>query len=161
MTSAPLPGYPPVPDGLRQIMRVFGAFEFVEQPNGLVTPDPDWERVNLARMENVPVLNQAVVCHRKIALPLRNAFHQMLEANLAGAIKTCEGCYWPRHKMHDPGRGLSVHTWGIAIDLNAATNQPGCQGDMNERVIRIFSEHGFYWGGHFGDPMHFQYAVGY
>jgi D-alanyl-D-alanine carboxypeptidase len=63
--------------------------------------------------------------------------------------------------MHDPERGLSVHAWGIAIDLNAASNKPGSRGDMDERVIKIFCEHGFYWGGNFGDPMHFQFAVGY
>ena len=82
-------------------------------------------------------------------------------ARLGGAIKTCEGCYWPRFKMHDPTRGLSVHSWGIAIDLNASSNLPGTPGDMNPAIVEVFQRHGFYWGGNFGDPMHFQYARDY
>jgi len=82
-------------------------------------------------------------------------------AKLGREIRSCEGCYWPRHKMHDPARELSLHSWGIAVDFNAATNMPGAKGDMPARIIEIFAGHGFYWGGHFGDPMHFQYARGY
>jgi hypothetical protein len=150
-----------VPDGLQEIMQVFGAFVFVERSNGLVAPEQEWVKGNIARVENVAVLNQDVVCHRRMALPISNVFQQILEAGLASTIETYDGCYWPRYKMHDPERGLSVHAWGIALDLNAVTNQPGSRGDMDERVIQIFCEHGFYWGGNFGDPMHFQFAVGY
>jgi len=161
MRDSPLPDYPPVPEGLQEIMEVFGAFVFLDQPNGLVIPEKEWVEGNITRVENVPVLNQHVVCHKRIALPIWNVFDQIREAGLASAIQTYEGCYWPRYKMHDPERGLSVHAWGIAVDLNAASNKPGSRGDMDERVVKIFCEHGFYWGGNFGDPMHFQFAVGY
>ena len=161
MIPSPRPGYPPVPEGLSEIMRVFGAFLFLDQPNGLVTPDQEWVSGNIAELKNVPVLKRPVSCHRKLAVPLRNVFKEIFEANLAFAIKTCEGCYCPRYKMGDPQRELSAHAWGIAIDLNASTNKPGSRGDMDERVIGIFREHGFCWGGSFGDPMHFQFVIGY
>jgi hypothetical protein len=86
VTPSPLPGYPPVPDGLQEIMQVFGAFVFVERSNGLVAPEQEWVKDNIARLENVPVLNQAVVCHRRMALPISNVFQQILEAGLAAVI---------------------------------------------------------------------------
>jgi len=156
----PLPGYPPVPEGLPEIEEVFGHFRFVEKPGALVQPDTAWVDESIIRVK-LPIPGQTVECHRKIEPPLLNAIREIIQDNLAHEIKTCEGCYWPRHKMHDPSRELSLHSWGIAIDFNASTNMPGIKGDMHPRVIEVFAKHGFYWGGHFGDPMHFQYAQGY
>jgi hypothetical protein len=61
----------------------------------------------------------------------------------------------------DPRRGLSLHTWGIAIDLNVAGNQVGTPGTMDPRVMRIFERWGFAWGGRWSvpDPMHFELAA--
>lgn len=161
MRAPPFLNYPLVPEGLNEIKQVFGAFTFVEHSNALITPDRRWVKDCITRIEQVPILNEPIVCHQKIMRPLLNVLAEVLGANLAPAIRTCEGCYWPRYKMYDPNRGLSLHSWGIAIDLNASTNMPGTQGDMDRRIVDIFARHGFYWGGNFGDPMHFQYAHGY
>jgi|ERR1051325_6271174 hypothetical protein len=161
MIAGPFPGFAPIPEGLQEIMQVFGSFVFTELSHGLVSPESAWVKANVLRLEHVPVLNQALVCHKSIAPALLKVFSALEAKGLAGEIKTCEGCYWPRYKMHDPRRGLSTHSWGIALDLNAASNPPGTRGDMNENVIEVFGRHGFYWGGNFNDPMHFQYARGY
>lgn len=64
------------------------------------------------------------------------------------------------------GGGLSLHSWGIAIDINPEANpyQRGnygpAQTDMPAEVIEIFRRHGFFWGGDWPgerDPMHFEW----
>jgi len=60
---------------------------------------------------------------------------------------------------------LSLHSWGISIDLDPANN---AQGDltpaMPKWVVEIFEEEGWFWGGHWSgkkkDGMHFQFATG-
>ena len=61
---------------------------------------------------------------------------------------------------------LSVHSWGIAIDLNPQLGHLGCQEDAGtypQPIVDIFKERGFIWGGDWAypDAMHFQAAEGY
>lgn len=64
------------------------------------------------------------------------------------------------------GGGKSLHSWGIAIDINPEQNpyQPGNYGppqtDIPQKVIDIFKKYGFAWGGDWPgerDPMHFEW----
>lgn len=63
------------------------------------------------------------------------------------------------------GGGTSLHSWGIAIDINPDSNpfQSGysdVQTDIPQEVIDIFKKHGFFWGGDWhgaADPMHFEW----
>ncbi len=57
-------------------------------------------------------------------------------------------------------KGLSLHSWGIAVDLNVPGNQRGTVGEMDRRVVAIFKKWGFAWGGdwNYTDPMHFEMA---
>ena len=66
----------------------------------------------------------------------------------------------PRFIGRDPSRGLSFHTYGTAIDLNAADNYRGIAGAMDRTVVSIFKRWGFAWGGdwNYTDPMHFELA---
>lgn len=47
---------------------------------------------------------------------------------------------------------------GRAIDYNAPENARGTRGEMPLRLVQVFEENGFNWGGHwdFTDPMHFE-----
>ena len=58
--------------------------------------------------------------------------------------------------------GLSMHAYGIAIDINPAKNPMGKKGVMPEWFVAIFKKWGFTWGGTWKrrDDMHFQYANG-
>lgn len=58
------------------------------------------------------------------------------------------------------GASLSMHAYGIAIDLNPAPNALGTRGVMPAWVVDAFEAHGFTWGGRWKgkrcDPMHFE-----
>lgn len=138
-----------------------GSFRYVARPDGTVRPDPEWVAANI-RTESVPLLGD-VTCHRVVVPQLRDALSEVSRAGLADAIDPGDygGCYVPRFIGHDPDLGLSLHTWGIALDLNVATNQRGTAGQMDLRVVAIFKKWGFAWGGdwRWTDPMHFELAA--
>jgi hypothetical protein len=49
-----------------------------------------------------------------------------------------------------------LHSWGIAIDMDASTNYRGIAGTMDAGVAEIFERWGFRWGGdwRYTDLMH-------
>lgn len=104
--------------------------------------------------------------HRVLAGPLTKALRLVCERNLGGQLKTYDGCFAIR-KMKGGDR-YSVHSWGLAVDFNAATspfqtrhspNWPEMVTDLSDEFVRCFAEAGFEWGGLWTsiyDPMHFQ-----
>lgn len=101
-------------------------------------------------------------CHRRLVPVFVGALRAIREAGLAAHAASYAGIYNAR--LQRGGSKLSTHAWGIAIDLNPATNQLGTKGSMDPGVVAIFKEHGFSWGGDFEgrkDPMHFQFCTGY
>ena len=89
--------------------------------------------------------------------PLEGALNQIIEEGLSHTLSKSEyystgGCYAPRRITRvNAGGALSRHTWGIAIDINTKSK-------YHPRVIEIFKEWGFAWGGTWTspDPMHFE-----
>lgn len=102
-------------------------------------------------------------CHGLVAPIFRSVWRAIAaDAELDRHLRTYGGTYVFRPKR-SYGEQLSTHSWGIAIDLNVATNRMGTPGDMHPGVVQVFEAHGFVWGGRWRnpDPMHFQYADGY
>lgn len=143
------------------VAQAVGSFRYRAFPNGTVAPDPKWIAANI-RTEAVPILGR-VTGHRVMLPQLRAALSEVVARGLQAAIDPRDygGCYVPRFIGHDPDRGLSLHTWGIALDLNVATNQRGTIGQLDRRVVSIFKRWGFAWGGdwQWTDPMHFELAA--
>jgi D-alanyl-D-alanine carboxypeptidase len=137
-----------------------GTFSYTPHADGRVTPEASWVR-NYIRTESVPILG-AVTCNKGMLPQLRAALTEVVQRGLAGTIHRSMygGCYYPRYIGYDPSKGLSMHTWGIAVDINVAQNQRGTVGQMDRRVVAIFKKWGFAWGGDWGytDPMHFEMA---
>ena len=133
-----------------------GAFSYRYFADGTIEPDARWVRDNI-RTEAVPVMGR-VTCHRLMLPQLRGALQEVQDAGLAGTLKTYDGCYVPRFIERNPERSISLHTWGIAIDMDASTNYRGIEGTMDRRVVEIFKRWGFAWGGdwQYTDPMHFE-----
>jgi len=101
-----------------------------------VQPDPAWVAANI-RTETVPILGN--VTGHKVMLPqLRGALQEVVNRGLADEINPEEyaGCFVPRFIERDPSRGLSLHTWGIAVDLNVPGNLRGTVGEIDRTVWR-------------------------
>ena len=137
-----------------------GTFTYTPHPDGTVTPDSRWVQTYI-RTEQVPILGN-VHCNKGMIPQLRAALGEVVELGLADRIHPGEyaGCYVPRFIANDPAKGLSLHTWGIAVDLNVPGNQRGTVGQMDREVVAIFKKWGFAWGGdwNYTDPMHFEMA---
>jgi hypothetical protein len=136
--------------------KAFGAFSYRYFPDGTIQPDARWVSDNIVTA-TVPILGR-VTCHRLMIPQLRGALADVQAAGLASSLHTYDGCYVPRFIERNPSHAISLHTWGIAIDLDASTNYRGIRGTMDQRVVDIFKRWGFRWGGDWSytDPMHFE-----
>lgn len=100
----------------------------------------------------------------QIVVPYLDNIEKEMQANKINYdFRTIFG-YVNRSKIG--GGGKSLHSWGIAIDINPDANpyQPGNYGppttDMPQEMIEIFRKNGFIWGGDWPgerDAMHFEW----
>ena len=138
--------------------KAFGVLPYKAYPDGTIVPDPAWVSANIVRA-TVAILGK-VTCHRLMIPQLAGALQDIVNAGLADRIhrEQYQGCYVP--KLIEDSNSISMHTWGLAVDLNVPTNQRGTHGDMDPRVVAIFKSWGFRWGGDYvqspPDPMHFE-----
>jgi len=144
-----------IPNGIREIEKQFGKIEFTEAGAGAIYIVNDWAEENIVA-HNFPVIGKHLV-HYKIVGVLEAIMEELQSRGLDGEILQA-GIWCPRHKMHNSNRGLSTHSWGIAIDLNQATNPPGARGDLNIEIVEVFELYGWEWGGRwtYPDSMHLQ-----
>jgi hypothetical protein len=135
----------------------FGAFSYRYFPDGTIQPDASWVANNI-RVGSVPILG-TVTCHKLMFKQLRGALGEIQARGLASKIRTGDGCYVPRFIERNPHNSISLHTWGIAIDINAGSNPVNHASTQDPRVVQIFKKWGYTWGGDWSspkDPMHFQ-----
>jgi hypothetical protein len=152
---------PPAPQQIGQVSgATIGTMTFRILSNGFIDPDDSWVAANITS-GTVPILG-TVNCHRILIPQLGAALGEVQEVGLASEIRPGDygGCYVPRFIDRDPRRGLSMHAFGLAVDLNVSTNGLGTRGDMDPDIVRIFEKWGFRWGGWWSrpDPMHFELA---
>lgn len=137
---------------------VVGEMRFQILPNGFIRPDPSWVTANIVTA-TVPILG-LVRCHRLMIPRLQAALEAVQRAGLSRLIRPNDygGCYVPRFIDRDPTRPLSLHAFGLAVDLNVSTNGLGTRGDIDPRIVQMFERVGFIWGGRWArpDPMHFE-----
>lgn len=119
--------------------------------------DPRWLARNIVT-RTVPILG-AVTCHRAVVAPLRRALARLQRQGLGRLVDPGDyaGCHAPRRI---PGSGsLSLHAWGLAMDINASANPQGSEPTQDPRLVRAFEREGFTWGGRWPtapDGMHFE-----
>lgn len=99
--------------------------------------------------------------HKKLKDVFQEIFQKIVDQGLETKIQTFDGCYNVRNIRG--GEKLSTHSWGIAIDLNARDNPLGADPKIDRRIVKLFQDAGFTWGGTFfrKDGMHFQFANSY
>ena len=106
----------------------------------------------------IGVIPKKIYCNKDMIKPLEQAFKNLIDRGFVKELKTWDGCFNIRKK-----RGLtsmSLHSWGIAIDVNAAWNGLGKTPTLSAGFVKCFTDAGFYWGGTWTrkDGMHFQLA---
>lgn len=158
------------PHGLDEIIATFGdIYGFIDSDHTL---DPRWQVESLGRVTlpfALPLswdISRTVTqftCQRRLVPVLGRVFADIQTAGLQSKLISFGGCFSFRPQRS--GTKLSAHAWGIAIDLNPETNQQGTAGNMDQRVVKLFRQVGFEWGGAWQgrrrDPMHFQFCTGY
>ena len=99
-----------------------------------------------------------IYCNKDLIGPLSQAFKNLIDRKVVGQLKTWDGCFNIRKKRG--GATSSLHSWGIAIDVNAAWNGFGKKPTMSPEMVKCFTDAGFDWGGTWKKPdgMHFQLA---
>jgi hypothetical protein len=139
-------------------VEAFEGFAFHQRDGGRVEIDPDWVDAHIVTAD-LPLLGQSR-CHRLIVPQLEAALEEIVERDLDHHLDTDDygGCWVPRHIGWDSGRGLSLHAWGIAFDVNVSTNAYGEEPELDPRIVEVFERHGFNWGGRWRVPdgMHFE-----
>ena len=104
----------------------------------------------------IGVIPKKIYCNKDMVAPLTSAFQNLISTGKVNELKTWDGCFCIRNK-----RGLSsmsLHSWGIAVDVNAAWNSLGKEPVLSKEFVKCFTDAGFDWGGNWTrkDGMHFQ-----
>jgi len=97
-----------------------------------------------------------IYCNKDFAGPFFKAITNLRRSGLFTELHTFDGCFNIRDVRGHPGE-LSAHSWGLAIDLNAAENPLGSESKFSDNFVMAFKDAGFRWGGDFErkDPQHF------
>lgn len=104
----------------------------------------------------IGVIPKRLYCNRDIVAPLSQAFHNLINRGFVNELKTFDGCFNIRKQRG--AQSQSLHSWGVAIDVNAAWNGLGKVPVLSTGFVACFTDAGFDWGGTWKrlDGMHFQ-----
>lgn len=106
----------------------------------------------------IPVLRAQIYINRIIAEPLEKVLRQLITEGYHKEIKTFDGCFSVRTV-----RGLTAlsrHAFGLALDLNAATNPLGGEVTWSKGFLDVWRENNWTCGADWlrrVDGMHFQW----
>jgi hypothetical protein len=104
----------------------------------------------------IGMIPKKIYCNKDMVKPLSMAFKKLIDTKAVNELKTWDGCFNIRNK-----RGLSsysLHSWGIAVDVNAFENGLNQTPKLSKQFVECFTTSGFDWGGTWTrkDGMHFQ-----
>jgi hypothetical protein len=104
----------------------------------------------------IGIIPKKIYCNKDLVGPLSKALTALITTGYVKELKTWDGCFNIRKK-----RGLSsmsLHSWGIAIDVNAFENGLNVTPKLSAGFVKCFTDNGFDWGGNWRrkDGMHFE-----
>jgi len=107
----------------------------------------------------IGVIPKRLYCNRDIVQPLSASFKNLIDRGYVDELKTFDGCFNIRKQRGAASQ--SLHSWGVAIDVNAAWNGLGKDPMLTPEFVKCFTDTGFDWGGTWKrkDGMHFQLSV--
>jgi hypothetical protein len=105
----------------------------------------------------IGVIPKKLYCNKDLIQPLTKAFCELIATGFIKELKTFDGCFNIRY-MRGSKTQASLHSWAIAIDVNAAWNGLGKVPVLSAGFVKCFTDNGFDWGGNWKrkDGMHFQ-----
>ena len=105
----------------------------------------------------IGVIPKKIYCNKDMIEPLTKAFKNLIATGFVNELKTWDGCFNIRGKRGNAD-SMSLHSWGVAIDVNAAWNGFGKKPTLSKEFVKCFTDAGFDWGGLWAKPdsMHFQ-----
>ncbi len=98
----------------------------------------------------IGVIPKRIYCNRDLVAPLEQAFRNLIKRRFIGELKTWDGCFNIRRKRG--AATASLHSWGVAIDINAAWNRFGEKPSLSLGLVKCFTDAGFDWGGIWQKP---------
>ena len=106
----------------------------------------------------IGVIPKRIYCNKDLVKPLTKAFKALIKTGCVNELKTWDGCFNIR-KIRG-GNQMSLHSWGVAIDVNAFENGLHQKPKLSPEFVKCFIDAGFDWGGNWSrkDGMHFQLA---
>jgi len=124
---------------------------------GPAAPDNKWLTLwDVPAHLEIGVIPKRIYCNKDLVEPLSRAFECLIRTGHVKELKTWDGCFNIRKVR---GRNApSLHSWGVAIDVNAFENGLGSVSRLSTGFVSCFTDNGFDWGGKWSrtDPMHFQ-----
>jgi len=155
---------------LSKVNGSYGQFRYRDLSGGRIEVDPQWIAANIVTI-TLPGLNRQVEVHRNAADNFIKAFTYIKngtatvngkQVSLLSLIKTMDGTWVTRHVNWNSSRGLSNHSWGTAIDINAANHfryvNPSSEPNDPNLILweKAFKPAGFSWGNSYSDSMHYE-----
>ena len=118
---------------------------------------------------HIPALPNRLYLSKDIIAPLEAGLNRLISIQAYKEINTYDGCFNIRY-IRGSKTKLSIHSWGLAIDLNAANNPLGVTKDQAKAkglnpftslFDEIWAEAGWTCGSSFSrcDGMHFEYTA--
>lgn len=169
-TPAPAPAYNSSYPKLSKVNGYFGQFRYRDIAGGRIEIDPQWVKENIVTI-TLPGINRQVQVHKNAAEAFITAFTYIENGTavingetvpLTSLIRTMDGTWVPRHIGWNVNRGLSNHSWGTAIDINASDHyryvDPAKEPHDPNLILweKAFKPAGFSWGNHYSDAMHYE-----
>lgn len=126
------------------------------QPELLATQSKHMVLWDVPTELEIGLIPKKIYCNKDLVGPLSQAFKNLIATGHVKEIKTWDGCFNIR-KVRG-GKSMSLHSWGIAVDINAFENGLYQVPKLSQGFVKCFKDAGFYWGGDFKrlDGMHFQ-----
>ncbi|MDD2586692.1 MAG: M15 family metallopeptidase [Syntrophomonadaceae bacterium] len=155
---------------LSKVNGSFGQFRYRDTSGGRIEIDPNWIAQNIVTIK-LPGINKYVQVHKDAKDNFLKAFNYIAngtamingkEVPLTSLVKTMDGTFVTRHVNWNPNKGLSNHSWGTAIDINASNHfryvNPSKETNDPNLILweKAFKPAGFSWGNSYSDSMHYE-----
>jgi len=106
----------------------------------------------------IPALPNKIYINYLVIVPFEDTLRELMAADLHKEIKTWDGCFNIRLKRGSSG--ISTHSFGIAVDLNASWNPFRGKVTWSKEFLDVWRNNGWICGADWSkknvDGMHFQ-----